>query len=540
MNKQALVGVFTLIGIALLFGVFYILADFGVKAGGYRIGVHFESAAGLRPGALTYLSGVPVGTVDQIVLEPDYTVDVIVAVKRTVDIPASSKFIISVPLTGEPTLLIVPPRKPDASLALLPKAVLPLTDQPQGSNPATIEDLLEEGQGEVHKVDQLLTAMTQEAPSLMTTLNSTLQNANLLTVKANHAFDAFTANSQVAAGQLQHTLAHVSANFSDMSETLDTTVKRNSGRIDTLIASLSEASKGLAATIDSMRQLAADPRVHENFVATTQSLANTTAALAGIASDMRQVTSNPQTQAQLRDTVASLDASTQRLSSLLGTFGGHSNVYGVDAGATPAPVPPPGVSPAPNTAPVPAGTALPIMRSPQQRFFPSSGSASGSSPAALRLRLGAVAKNLLAVEIRVSELSRQTVPIATQGNGSPLLTHDRGPQSDFNLHLLPGGDTSFVMGANDLGAQTSYNFYGLTRMGPLHVGGGILYSRLGLLARAQSGHLGFETQVYDPRNLTLDAYGKIILAPRLNLFGGQRDVLHPDRRTVFGIEATVP
>jgi phospholipid/cholesterol/gamma-HCH transport system substrate-binding protein len=540
MNKQALVGVFTLVGIALLFGLFYILADFGVKAGGYRIGVHFESAAGLRPGALTYLSGVPVGTVDQIVLEPDYTVDVLVAVKRTVDIPASSKFIISVPLTGEPTLLIVPPRKPDASLALLPKVVLPLTDQPQGSNPATIEDLLEEGQGEVHKVDQLLTAMTQEAPSLMATLQSTLQNANLLTVKANHAFDAFTSNSQAAAGQLQQTLARVSANFSDMSETLDATVKRNSGRIDTLIGSMSDASKGLAATVDSLHQLASDPRVHENFVATTQSLANTTAALAGIASDMRQVTSNPQTQAQLRDTVASLDASTQRLNSLLGEFGGRSSVYGVDAGATPAPLPASGVSPAPNTPPVPAGTELPIMRGQSRGFFPSSGSASSSSPAALRQRLGAVAKNLLSVEIRVSELSRQTVPIATQGNGSPLLTHDRGPQSDFNLHLLPGGDTSFVFGANDLGAQTSYNFYGLSRMGPLHVGGGILYSRLGLLARAQSGHLGFETQVYDPRNLTLDAYGKIILAPRLSLFGGQRDVLHPDRRTVFGLEATVP
>lgn len=537
MNKQALVGVFTLVGIVLLFGLFYILADFGVKAGGYRIGVHFESAAGLRPGALTYLSGVPVGTVDQIVLEPDYTVDVLVAVKRTVDIPTSSKFIISVPLTGEPTLLIVPPRKPDASLALLPKAVLPLTDQPQGSNPATIEDLLEEGQGEVHKVDQLLTAMTAEAPSLMTTLQSTLQNANLLTVKANHAFDAFTANSQVAAGQLQRTLSHVSTNFSDMSETLDTTVKRNSGRIDTLIASLSDASKGLAATIDSMRQLAADPRVHENFVATTQSLANTTAALAGIAGDMRQVTSNPQTQAQLRDTVASLDASTQRLNSLLGTFGGRSSVYGVDTGATPAPIPPL-VSPGPYTAPVPAGTALPVMRG--QGFSPSSASAAAYSPAALRFRLGAVAKNLIAVQIRLSELSRQTVPTATQGNGSPLLTHDRGPQSDFNIHVLPGNGTSLVFGANDLGAQTSYNLFGLSSMGPLHVGGGILYSRLGMLARAQSGHLGFETQLYDPRNITLDAYGKLILAPRLDLFGGQRDVLHPDRRTVFGLEATVP
>jgi hypothetical protein len=220
----------------------------------------------------------------------------------------------------------------------------------------------------------------------------------------------------------------------------------------------------------------------------------------------------------------------------LGTFGGHSNVYGVDAGATPAPVPPPVGAPVPNTPPMPTGTALPVMRGQAQGFIPTSSlttmsnTRTGTTTTALRFRLGAVAKNLISVQIRLSELSRQLVPTATQGNGSPLLTRDRGPQSDLNVHLLPSGSTSFVFGANDLGAQTSYNFYGLSSMGPLHFGGGILYSRLGLLARAESGHLGFETQLY----------GKLILAPRLNLFGGQRDVLHPDRRTVFGLEATVP
>ncbi|HEY0799080.1 MAG TPA: hypothetical protein VGD50_08005, partial [Candidatus Baltobacteraceae bacterium] len=435
-----------------------------------------------------------------------------------------------------------------------PKDVLPLTEQPIGTNPATIEDLLEEGQGEVHKVDQLLGAMTQEAPALMTTLQATLNNANLLTVKANHAFDAFTQNSQVAAGQLQHTLSHVSANFSDMSETLNSTVKRNSTKFDTLITSLSKASEGLASTIDSLHAITADPRVHENFVATTQSLANTTAALAGIAGDMRQVTSNPQTQAQLRDTVASLDASTQRLNSLLGAFGGRSSVYGVDPAATPAPN---GslATPAPGSTPIPVGTVAPNLRaqaslgtSSTTVITTTTNGGRGStgavvtavSPSILRNRLGAVARSLIQVQIRLSELSRQTVPVATQGNGSPLLTHDRGPQSDFNLKVLPYGGTSFVAGANDLGGQTTYNFYGLQNMHGVHVGGGIVYSRLGIVARAQQDRVGFETELYDLRNVTLDAYGRLILAPRLDLFGGQRDILHPDRRTVFGLEATVP
>ncbi len=87
MTRQAQVGAFAIIALLLLFGVFYVITDFGTRHTGYRVGVHFESAAGLTSGALVYFSGVNVGSVDSITLLPDNTVDVILAVNKDIDIP---------------------------------------------------------------------------------------------------------------------------------------------------------------------------------------------------------------------------------------------------------------------------------------------------------------------------------------------------------------------------------------------------------------------------------------------------------------------
>ncbi len=111
MTRQAQVGAFAIVALLLLFGIFYVITDFGTRHTGYRIGVHFQSAAGLTPGALVYFSGVGVGSVDSIVLLPDNTVDVILAVNRDIDMPAASRFLIQAPLTGSPSLVIVPPRQ---------------------------------------------------------------------------------------------------------------------------------------------------------------------------------------------------------------------------------------------------------------------------------------------------------------------------------------------------------------------------------------------------------------------------------------------
>ncbi|HEY1867326.1 MAG TPA: MlaD family protein, partial [Candidatus Cybelea sp.] len=139
MTRQAQVGAFAFMALLLLFGVFYVITDFGTRHTGYRIGVHFQSAAGVTTGAQVYFSGVDVGSVDSVVLLADNTVDVILAINHNIDIPSASKFLIQAPLTGSPVVLILPPRQ-KPPVPLLPRQVLPIADQPQGINGTSVAD----------------------------------------------------------------------------------------------------------------------------------------------------------------------------------------------------------------------------------------------------------------------------------------------------------------------------------------------------------------------------------------------------------------
>lgn len=507
MSRQAQVGVFALLAMLLLFGVFYVITDFGTRHTGYQIGVHFDSASGLPSGALVYFSGVTVGTVDSIDLLPDNTVDVILAINRDVNIPRASKFLIQAPLTGSPSLTIVPPKPPHlpagvptpvpTPAAVWAHRVLPVADQPQGTDSATVADLLQEGQGEIRKLDQMLSVLQDREPRMLATLQNTLDNANELTQTANQTVVALSEQAR----QIGNTLAQTM-------NSLDDTVGRNSAKIDTLLGSLDATAVALNQSVDSLRSLATDKRLKQNVVDTTQNIADLTQTLASLAGDLRKVTGNTQTQAQIRDTVAQIDAASQKANSLLATLGGTSHVPGVDAGATPYPVP--------------SGS-------------PAAGSATASSPAStakLKRGLGSILQNLYQIQIRASELSKQRVPSTT-----PLLGSDRGPQTDVNLLLLPKGTTTFMVGANDIGARTTYNVAALQHLSPsLRIGGGVLYSRLGVLAQYDTGRFGLEGRAYDLRRPTLDLYGNLNVVQWAKLFLGQRDVTRPDRRTVFGIQ----
>ena len=287
MNKQAIVGLFTLLGLVALFAVFLIIANIGT-GGRYNTAVHFKSAAGLHKGALVYESGVIVGIVDQTKLLPeDFTVDVIMAINNSVDIPRDSRFLIAAPLTGDATVEIVPP--PPAprpmglvgptpvpqTVALLPRQVLPIEQQPQGTNPATLSDLLEQGQGEVHRLDRMLVQLEDSEPRLLGSLQSAIDHANVLTSEGTKRLFRLTDRFETLTSTLQLALDAGSKNIVDMTATLDRTTHRNSANVDTIFSMLSRSSVALNQTVDQVRDLATDPQIHQNLLDTTRGLAQT-------------------------------------------------------------------------------------------------------------------------------------------------------------------------------------------------------------------------------------------------------------------------
>jgi phospholipid/cholesterol/gamma-HCH transport system substrate-binding protein len=540
MNRQAQVGLFTILGLIAVFAVFYVLEDIGARSQGYKIGVHFRAASGLRNGAYVYLSGVPIGAVDQITLLPDYSTEVILAIKPPYEIPQGSKFLIQAPITGEPTVLIEPPLNVSRDVATLPHEVLPVDQQPRGTNPTSFADLLEQGQGEVRRLDDLLAELQKAEPGLLAELQSTLHNANSLTTNANASLTKVTAKAETLADSLQQNLTIASTNVVALTGSLNSVVQRDSGTIDILLAQLTHTSKSFSETVDSLHDIATNPKVKQNLIDTTRDFAATAKAFAALTNDIRNVTGNPATQQQLRDTVAQLDATSQKVDSLVGQLGGTSAVYGIDKGA-PAPTPlPSGFVPPSEPAGSSAPAASPAPLEPQASPAPGShGDVPTSSKAieTLRERLNGFTKDLVQLQVRVSQLSPAR-PGSLNKNTSPLLTGDRGPQSDFNVFILPHAHTGFEAGVNDVGSNgtSTGNFMLLNRSGGLTYGGGIEYSRLGLTSSINGNRVGFEARAYDLRHPTIDSYLNIFALPKVQVFGGERDLNHVDRRTVFGLQ----
>jgi ABC-type transporter Mla subunit MlaD len=519
-SRQAIVGAFTIGALLALFAIFFVLANVGTQ-GRYRVGIHFKSAQGLHKGALVYLSGVNIGIVDATILRPeDFTVEVLLAINNNADIPRDARYVVNNPITGDVTLEIVPPRNERGiSLAILPREVLPLDQQPQGTNPPTLTDVVEQGQGEVKRLDRMLAELERREPELLDLLGSALHNFNELTSNGNAQISHVTGRLSTMMDTLSVAIDASGRNIVDLTGKLDREVGRNTGHFEHLVTMLDRTSVSLNQTVDAVRDLATSREAKQNLLDTTRGLADTAQTIAGITADLRRVTASGQTQAQMRDAVANVDAATQKLNSLLGALGGRSSVYGVDRGATPAPGD--GGSPAAGTtgaAPNPGPTAQIGV------------------PPDVRARLGAAARNLLAIQIRVSELT----PARTGTSGSPLLTNDRGPQTDFNVVGLPRGRTSLLTGANDIGSPngaTSWNFALEQSVTPqLRLGGGVLYSRLGVLARYEPGPVSLQGMFYDPRHPTFDAQAGVRVAPSTELFAGERDLLHSGRRTELGIQ----
>src|ERR1700694_2001957 len=308
MSRQALVGIVSILGLLGIFVIFYVLSDFGTKSRGYRMGVHFNSAAGLHKGALVYESGVNVGSIDTITLLPDFTVDVILALRNDVDIPKNSKFFIQAPLTGDPSLLIIPPVPPvvstnsllatpvPAAIAILPHEVQPIQEQPVGTNPASIAELLVEGQGEVKRLDALLADLQAREPKLLDTFQSALTNANEITIQSNQEIQTLSKRVNQLAHTLQSTMNSAGGNVVDLTKQLDVIARTDSVKVDGLLAQLAVTSKSLNKTADAVRYLAKTPQIRGNLIETTQSIADTTKTIASLVSDLLNVTGNPQTQ----------------------------------------------------------------------------------------------------------------------------------------------------------------------------------------------------------------------------------------------------
>jgi len=533
MTKQAQLGLFTIVALAAVFAIGFVVANVGARLNGYEIAVHFRTVAGLRTASTVYESGVPIGSVVKIALQPDYTVSVIVSVKNGVEIPRDARFLIETPFTGEPQLVIHPPAgaRTDAAGDNLPHRVQALAEQPRGETPVTLTDLVASGTGQLQRLDRILGAFESREPRLLANLDGALDDARRLTSESRSSIERVTGRIDALTTHLSSSLDVATKNVDEITGELANTTRRNSGRVDALLVSFSASSLSLQQSLDALRVIATDPSLRPNVLSATRDLASSAHTLAALAGDLRTVTGDPRTQRQLRETIENIDGTTRRANRLLGQFGGGRSERG-EPGAREAASDPTGALGVPG-GPEPATASRPGAQ--LRPDAPRRGEE--GAVGAVRRRFAAVARNLVLTQIRISQLAAYRSADATR-RGSPLLGPDRGLRSDFNVVFLPYARQSLMVGANDIGGPSATaNVLLLSNGANVRYGGGVLYSRLGVLGQARiAPRLALEARLYDLRHPTLDTYLNYAVTRRAAVFAGVRDDLYIDRRAVAGLQ----
>jgi ABC-type transporter Mla subunit MlaD len=275
---------------------------FGAKylrgGGGYTFGVHFPTAAGVGPGAQVFLNGVVIGSVTKIVILPDTSVDFIVNVSHATDIPRNATYTVQSTLTGSPTVAITAARKGIAQSGVLPKRVLPVSEQPVGAAPSTLETFIAQGRALGNRTQKALAiAQPYGAPLLHSVRNS----------EANSAATIAELRSSVPAtlANLQSTIARAKANIADAQAVLQ---RRDRSKVTDIAAAFAKSSRDTKQMADALHALRNDPAIQSNLRTSSEQLRAVLADMAQLSRDLQIIAGNPQTKAELRDASARFHA----------------------------------------------------------------------------------------------------------------------------------------------------------------------------------------------------------------------------------------
>lgn len=474
MTTNVRVGIFTVLALIGIFAAYYFITNFALRHGGFQLGVHFHDVGGLQEGSSVLLSGVEVGEVTTVALLPDQTVDVICTINPGNKIYRDSTFVVAITITGATTLTIEPPIRKEVAM-ILPDHLLPIDEQPWGTLPPTLTDLVSAGQEQLKKFSQTMNVVNRELPALARKFNAVATHTDALVLHADANLNGLTTELRITVAQLNDTIGTSGRNISELTGNINGLVRDNRQRFTALVENLAKTSDNLNKTMQGVASIAQDPILHDSLVGTAQNVRDATAKLKAIATDLQSITGDPHTKSQLKGTISNLEQATARANAILGTFstaqqrgeGGEASPLPSSASPGPQPVRPPG-----------------------------SGQGLFSQP-------------LVQAQVRETWNDR-----------------GGGPASDLNIVVLPGAKTHLTVGANDLGYSTTYNFLLNKGSQNLQLGAGVLYSKLGLAAlfRPFGSPVGIDARLYDPRHPTLDLYGDLRLTERLQLFYGQRNI----------------
>lgn len=304
-SRPAQVGLFILAAIALLIVALWLFLNFGRTHGGYRIAARFTTVSGLSPGAPVYFAGTNIGTVSAIDLLPDNSVDVIMSITRDTQIPRNSRFSILTSFTGSPSIAIAPPRT--AAQAPLPKRILPESEQPVGTVPLSIDQLMAEGKTLGNRAKRVLAVARPHGAHLLASVRDSRANAAATFTELKGAMPA-------ALASMQSTITTARANAAKAQGALSS---RDRAKIAAAAASLQTSSAALDASASALKGIARDPAARDSVRAAARNLKAATQNLQATADAFKGIGGNAQVRAELHDASLHLHAVLAKIKSLL-------------------------------------------------------------------------------------------------------------------------------------------------------------------------------------------------------------------------------
>lgn len=315
MSRPAQLGLIALI-IALVVAAGIYAAVKSRSTGGYRMGVRFRTAAGLAPGGLVFFNGVNIGNVRRVKILPDTTVEVILNIFHASDIPKNAQFSIQSTFTGSPTIYIAVPRQrvarthpptPVPASDLLPKRVLAVQEQPIGTTPLSIEDVMGEGKALGDRAQRILAAARPYGSRLIGHLQDARVNGAATSEELRTALPA-------AVGSLKATIAQAKANASSAQNVLRA---RDQTKLAAIAAAFERSARDMSGASSALASIKNDRQLHANEEAIAMQLRAIAPNMEGLSRDMEIISKNPQTKAELRDAGARFHDVMSRLKKLL-------------------------------------------------------------------------------------------------------------------------------------------------------------------------------------------------------------------------------
>jgi len=310
------------VGIAVILGLAGLIAAWSFLAhedwNTYPLQVRFEDSRGLQVQAPVRMSGVKIGEVKTIELDPKTRKPIVtlrIDNKYRQAIPEDSRIVITTGvLVTNPQVEVIPGK---SAVAMRPGKVY------AGAEPLSpLAQLSPETDRIIKQFEAAVKAMTPQLEQSMTHVEGILRNTEVMT--ADLAVVASRARRLASEPQIEQTLHSVlndldavSSQARQMTETLSTEMKsfmtRNSGRVDDLLTRVLDLLQRFTDTADSARALVMrlaeqvnDPRLQESIQDTMDLARATMARFNQVASDIHTLLGDEEVQGNVKATLATV------------------------------------------------------------------------------------------------------------------------------------------------------------------------------------------------------------------------------------------